>query len=190
MRFSEIAARLNGIETPVAGFSWQPPRSDVEAAREVIAFLEDRGALFEPQVVEDPRQVIASILSIRVEMTRIMAPGGLNAQLMSSLRTIRAACRKFTNTLGGHVTSGRLHLPATALGVEHLHDTGFNLALGEWRGVLGTEVAKIAAAHGLDVHDGLASILPVEDLEPPDDDEPTDVVVEQPGQIYIDSPER
>ena len=70
-----------------------------------------------------------------------------------------------------------------------MHDIGFNQALGELRGVVGTEVAKIAAAHGLDVEDGLASILPVADVEP-HDAEPTDVVVEQPRQIYVDPPER
>jgi hypothetical protein len=190
MRFSEIAARLNGISTPIFGLSWQPPGPDVEAAREAIAFLQERGALFGPHVVQDPKYVIESILDIRVEMTRIMAPGRLNAELMSSLRTIRAACRKFTNTLGGHVVSGRLHIPATALGVENVPEIGFNQALGELRGVVGAEVAKMAAAHGLDVEDGLANILPVEDVEPPDDDEPTGMIVEQPRATYVDPPER
>jgi len=180
MRFSEIVTRLNAISTPIFGSSWRPSRSDVEAARAVIGFLEDRGALFGPHAVDDPKDAIASVLDIRVEMTRIMAPGRLSPELTSSLRTIRAACRKFTDSLGGHVVDGRLHIPATGFGVAHLRDMGFARELGELRGVVGSEVAKIAVAHGLDVEQGLASILPVEDLEPPDDDEPTDVVVEQP----------
>ncbi|GAB6986332.1 hypothetical protein [Nocardioides pyridinolyticus] len=44
-----------------------------------------------------------------------------------------------------------------------MHDIGFNQSLGELRGVVGVEVFKIAAAHGLDVEDGLANILPVAD---------------------------
>lgn len=188
MKFSEVASRLNGISTPIFGFSWQPPRSDVAAAREVVTFLEDRSALYEPYIVENPQYVIASILSIRAEMTRVMAPGGLNAELMSSLRTIRAACRKFTNTLGGRADGDRLIVPPTGFGVGHMHDIGFNQALGELRGVVGTEVAKIAAAHGLDVEDGLASILPIADDEA-HDDEPTRVVVEPPRQPYVEPPE-
>lgn len=186
MKFSEIATRLNGVSTPIFGFSWEPPRSDVAAAREVITFLEDRGALYEPYIVENPQYVIVSILSIRAEMTRIMAPGGLNAELMSSLRTIRAACRRFTNTLDAHTEGNRLIVPPTVFGIEQMHDIGFNQALGQLRGVVGTEVAKIAAAHGLDVEDGLASILPIADEA--NDDEPTQVVVASPRQIFIDSP--
>ena len=71
-----------------------------------------------------------------------------------------------------------------------MDDLRFSQALGELRGIVGAEVAKIAATHGLDLEDGIASILPVEDLEPPDDAEPTSVVVEQPRQSHIDPPER
>ena len=45
----------------------------------------------------------------------------------------------------------------------------FNSALGELRGVFGIHVARLAAAHGLDVEDDLAAILPGKD----DDDERT-----------------
>jgi hypothetical protein len=188
MKFSEVATRLNGISTPIFGFSWQPPRSDVAAAREVITFLEDRAALYQPYIVENPQYVIASILSIRAEVTRVLAPGGLNTELMSSLRTIRAACRKFTNTLGARTDGNRLVVPPTAFGVGHMHDIGFNQALGELRGVVGTEVAKIAAAHGLDVEDGLASILPAADGDA-DDDGPTEVIIDSPGQLYVEPPQ-
>ena len=115
-----------------------------------------------------------------------MAPGGLNDELMSSLRTIRAACRKFTNSLGGHTVGSRLILPPTSFGMEYMHDAGFNQALGELRGVVGIEVAKIAAAHGLDVEDGLASILPVADDETSDG--VTQVVIESPRQFYVEPP--
>jgi hypothetical protein len=36
----------------------------------------------------------------------------------------------------------------------------FNGAVGELRGVFGVHVARLAASHGLDVEDELASILP------------------------------
>lgn len=167
MKFSEIATRINGVSIPIFGVQWQPARSDVAAAREVITFLEDRRVLYNPYEVEVPEHVIASVIDIRREMTRSLAPGGLGQDLVGSLRMIRAACRKFMDSVGvGDSDSrGKLYLPPTAFGVHHMHDIGFNQSLGELRGVVGVEVFKIAAAHGLDVEDGLAAILPAADNE-------------------------
>lgn len=39
VRFSEIAARVNGLSTPIFGVSWTPPPADVEVARRVVAFV-------------------------------------------------------------------------------------------------------------------------------------------------------
>jgi hypothetical protein len=49
----------------------------------------------------------------------------------------------------------------------------FNGALGELRGVFGVHIARLAAAHGLDVAGELASILPsIADQDKPDQIEP------------------
>jgi hypothetical protein len=48
MKFSEIANRLTGISTPFGGASWKPAEMEIEGARRVIAFLEDRRVLYEP----------------------------------------------------------------------------------------------------------------------------------------------
>jgi hypothetical protein len=160
MKFSEIAARLNGVSTPIFGVSWEPARSDVGAAREVIAFLEDKRVLYVPYEVEVPQHVIESVLDIRQFITKSIAAGDLSDELVASLRTIRAACRKFMERVGARERGGRLHLPPTAFGVAHWNDIEFNQRLGEMRGVVGLEVARIAAAHGLDVETDLSSILP------------------------------
>ena len=165
MKFSEIATRLNGLSTPIFGLSWQPPRSDVAAAREVITFLEDKRVLYAPYEVEIPEHVIDSILDIRRFMTQCLGPGGLADELVASLRTIRAACRKFMEHVSTTDQRGRILLAPTAFGVGHMHDIEFNQLLGEVRGVVGVEVARIAAAHGLDVEDQLASILPAQDTD-------------------------
>lgn len=190
MRWAEVATRLNGVSIgPFGGVSWTPPRSDDEAARAAITRLEDHAALYDDYAEENPAWVIQSILAIRREMTEIMAPGGLSAELTSSLRMIRAACRKFTNSIGAHTASdGRLHVPPGGFGQTHNLDLAFVRSLGELRGVVGVEVAKIAVAYKLDVEDGLASILPTADTETTDD-EPTEVVLEQPRTFYLDSPE-
>jgi hypothetical protein len=165
VKFSEIAARLNGISTPIFGLSWEASRSDVAASREVITFLEDKRALYNPYEVEVPEHVVESVIDIRRQMTQSLGTGGLADQLTSSLRAIRAACRKFMDQVGARDEGGSLYIPPTAFGVAHMHDIEFNQSLGELRGVVGTEVAKIAAAHGLDVEDGLASIFPAADTE-------------------------
>lgn len=165
MKFSEVASRLNGVSTPVFGLSWNPPRSDVTAAREVVAFLEDRRALYNPYEVEVPEQVIQSILGMRRYLTQSLSAGGLSADFVASLRTLRAACRKFLDRNGVRGEGETLQLPPTAFGVAHMHDIEFNQSLGELRGVVGVEVAKIATSNGLDVEEGLASILPAPDTE-------------------------
>lgn len=165
MKFSEVAARLNGLSTPIFGLSWEPPRSDVVAAREMITFLEDKRVLYAPYEVEVPEHVIESVLDIRRFMTQSLGRGGLSQELASSLRAIRAACRKFMDRVGATEQRGRLRLPPTAFGVAHMHDIEFNQFLGEMRGVVGLEVAVIAAAHGLDVEEGLATILPAQDTD-------------------------
>ncbi len=95
-----MATRLNGVSIPFFGVSWQPPRSDVAAAREVITFLEDRRALYNPYEVEVPEHVVRSVIDIRREMIRSLAVGGLADELTGSLRSIRAACRKFMDSVG------------------------------------------------------------------------------------------
>jgi hypothetical protein len=82
----------------------------------------------------------------------------VDSELARSLRAMRAACRKFLDTVqdderildyGGH------H--------NHFASWTFNGALGELRGVFGIHIAQLAAEYGLDVEDDLAEILPGKD---------------------------
>ena len=45
----------------------------------------------------------------------------------------------------------------------HFASWEFNGAVGELRGVFGVHIARIAVAHGLDIEDDLATIIPVAD---------------------------
>jgi hypothetical protein len=161
MRFSEVAARLNGVSTPIFGVSWTPPTSDVATARRVIAFLEDRRVLYNPYEAEVPEQCIDSVGDIRRFLTDVLGNGGIAAELAGPLRAMRGACRKFTDTLG--VDPNRAHLYRTDFGVPSLHDFVFNQALGELRGVVGLHVAQLSVRYGVDVENDLASILPAAD---------------------------
>lgn len=161
MRVTEILSRLNGISTPVGGVSWQPPVSDVATARRVIAFLEDRRVLYNPYEAEVAAHCIDSVGEIRRFLTEVLAAGGIADDLGGPLRAMRAACRKFADTLG--VESDRAQLYRTDFGVPSIHDFVFNQALGELRGVFGVHLAQISVRYGIDVEDSLAAIIPARD---------------------------
>jgi len=58
-------------------------------------------------------------------------------------------------------TAEELWVPDRHQSIPGLHDWSLNQALGELRGVFGVHVAQIAAKYGVDVEEGLASILPL-----------------------------
>jgi hypothetical protein len=160
MKFREIASRLTGISSPIFGVSWNPPPADVTVARRVITFLEDRRVLFADESIEVPEHAVSSVLELRRYLTSEIQqlPDG---ELCSSLRAMRAACRKFLEGVddddGIVVRYGHHH--------GHWASWRFGSTLGEMRAVFGIQIAKIAAQNGLDIEDDLAQILPESDLE-------------------------
>jgi hypothetical protein len=156
MKFSEIANRLTGISTPLAGVSWQPSDLEVSAARRVIIFLEDRRVLYAPDSLEVPEHCVHSVLEIRHFLSAELGKLDSATEFAASLRAMRAACRKFLERVG---TGGR---ETVLYANQHGHWASwtFYSALGEMRGTFGVHIAKIAAQFRLDVEDRLAAILP------------------------------
>jgi uncharacterized protein DUF6650 len=62
MKFSEIVARLTGFSIPVCGVSWQPKEPEIDAARRIVTFLEDRRVLYSPSEMEMPDHCVQSVL--------------------------------------------------------------------------------------------------------------------------------
>lgn len=98
MKFREITSRLTGISSPIFGVSWNPAPAEVTIARRVIAFLEDRRVLYADESIEVPSHCASSVIELRRYLTsEIQAlPDG---ELSSSLRAMRAACRKFLESV-------------------------------------------------------------------------------------------
>src|SRR6516225_5478986 len=95
VKFSEIANRLTGISTPLVGVSWQPSDLEVSAARRVIAFLEDRRVLYAPDEMEVPSHCVHSDREIRHFLSSEVGKLDTSSEFASSLRAMRAVCRKF-----------------------------------------------------------------------------------------------
>jgi hypothetical protein len=166
VRFSEIVSRMTGISTPIFGVSWTPPTSDVEVARRVIAYLENRRVLYDPLDIEVPRHCLASVMEIRQFLTDQIGAGGIAEELAASLRAMRAVCHKFLEDLGP--VNARLdgwEARRWHGGYGGLDDYLLNQALGALRAVFGIHVGQLAVRYGIDVEDRLASILPATDEE-------------------------
>ncbi len=79
MKFTEVAARLNGFSTPIFGVCWTPPTADVTVARSVLAFIEARRVLFAHYSNELPQECVDSVLAIRDRLTEVIGSSGIGA---------------------------------------------------------------------------------------------------------------
>ena len=154
--FLDVARRITGISTPVFGVSWSPPENTRDIARRLVAFLEDRRALYAEYNMEYGPWVIESVLEIRSELTAILQACPEETNLTDPMRAMRAACRKFLDDVGHHENMRRFP-----------YMEGMWLGLGELRAIFGLHLARLCAAYGVDVEPELASILP----EPDEDGE-------------------
>lgn len=161
MQFKEIASRLTGISCPVFGISWNPPEPEVTMAKRVITTLEDRRVLFSPSEVEMPDYCVHSIIEIRHYLTSELCNASISDSLAAHLRAMRAACRKFLDRV--QVEDNRIIPFANQQG--HWASWVFLDALGQLRGEFGIHIAQLAAAYGIDVEQGLASIIPEKDKD-------------------------
>ena len=155
LKFTEIATRVTGFSTPIFGVSWNPPESERTVAKRVIVQLEDRRVLYSPSEMEVPDHCVMSVVDIRRILSQELGVLDEKSALAMSLRAMRAACRKFLDSVQANERIVRF---GAHLG--HFASWEFNGAVGELRGVFGVHLAQIAARYGLDIEDELASILP------------------------------
>jgi len=154
--FRSIALNITGISTPVFGVSWNPPADKRKVAQRLIAFLEDRRALYQPYHLEHGPWVTDSILEIRRELTDLLQTAPQDDTLVEPLRAMRAACRKYLDAVDPHTHR---------IGHAYHGELFFASALGELRGVFGLHLARICVAFGVDVEPELASMFPTADKE-------------------------
>jgi len=149
--FKTIAFNITGISTSVFGVTWNPPTDKRKIAQRLIAFLEDRRALYQPYYLEHGPWVTNSILEIRRELTDNLKSCPQDDTLVEPLRAMRAACRKYLDAVDPHTHR-----------LRHAYqgELFFASALGELRGVFGLHLARISVSFGVDVEPELASMFP------------------------------
>jgi hypothetical protein len=162
MNWKEITARLTGISCPIFGLSWNPAEPEIKKARRVVAFLEDRRVLFNPLDIETQGYCIDSVIEIRQFLTNVLGEMPDRDGLSEHLRAIRAACRKFLDTL----EQRKLDRIILSYDFEREPENYlFYSALGELRSAIGFRLGMIAVMYGLSVEDDLAKILPPKPAE-------------------------
>ena len=147
----ELVARLTGIKTPVGGIDWQPPLEEQNQARQVLTYLAQQRALWDPYDQAIGSFVTQSIVDLWGRLRSEIKGLGTGSVLQEGLHAMHAACRRFLQ---------ENQSPRSGYGPPYeaqLHST-----LGELRALFGIHIARIACAHDLGVPPPLASILPPE----------------------------
>jgi uncharacterized protein DUF6650 len=155
LKGKSLLSRLTGISCPVAGVSWTPPVDEQDIGKRLLTFLEDRRLLYEDFHWEYGPHVVDSVQKIRERLTHDLEGISKTSPLGESISAMRVACRKFLT-----VTQPRGH------GARKCRSSDFGpqlmTVLGEFRGVMGIHVTRIACAYDLQIEDQLADMLPDE----------------------------
>jgi len=151
----DIAGRIEGTVSGIQPIT-SPNSEDRKAVRELIVVLEDRRALYYPEHMEFGPWVQQSVQEIRGELTETLRKATEGAALIEPVRAMRAACRKYLDTLGHPGVPHRMPYHAEAVWWQ---------ALGELRGVFGRQLALLAVMYSADLPLCFDDIMPVADEE-------------------------
>jgi Family of unknown function (DUF6650) len=153
--WKSLRSRVTGFSTPFFGVSWQPPADQRALCRELVVYLEDRRVLYVDHEAEVPQHCIESVLQIRHFLTNFIPRMASDSQLEMSTRHMRSACRAFLDTVGS-----REEVARHGFSGGHWASWVFLPALGTLRARIGTQLAIVCAAYGVEVEAELERILP------------------------------
>jgi hypothetical protein len=147
----ELVTRLTGIRTPIGGIDWQPAPDERERARQVLAYLAEQQALWDPYDVAISAFVTQFIVDLRGQLRSDLDGLADNSVLWEGLQAMHAACRKFLE---------ENQSPRSGYGPPY--EAQLHSSLGELRALFGIHIARIACAYDLQVDTHLEGILPPE----------------------------
>lgn len=155
MHFKEILSRITGFSVPIFGIQWQPMPAQAKVARDLIRKLEDRRVLFRQGQGERSQYCVSSVLDMRQILTTSMQEVETSSPLYKQLQKIRRACRDFCDVIGS---------PKYDAAPDPVQRSLLDRELTKLRQTVGGAVAAISISYGIDVEDGLASIIPFNNL--------------------------
>ena len=160
MRYQKIVDRLNGFETPIFERTMTPSEEERKTVRGLLAFLEDRMALYGNPEREITDRLIGSIADIRRRLTEVLSTGELPATITELLKPIRADCRDFLKAAEiGDVEARHLIVPSDPDNQRPLRPAAF-FALKALRDTAGHNIGLLAVRYGIDVEDQIAHLIP------------------------------
>ncbi|WP_129245523.1 DUF6650 family protein [Achromobacter veterisilvae] len=151
MKFERIYKNITGLGCPIFGIQWNAPTIEADEAQKIVTLLEDKRVLFNPIAMEGVSHCAQSVINIRSELTKALQNLPSDSNLAKQLRQLRKACQEFSGKLEAH----QLILLDQPVQVSMLERALFKL-----RQKCGLSLAEIAVSYGLNVDDGLASIIP------------------------------
>jgi len=162
--FADLIKHITGFSIPIFGVSWNPPKPEREHIRQLIVFLEDRRALYNPYHMETIHWVDESVLKIREELTKKLQELGEESKATSSLRAMRTACRHYLDKIELVKKLHSYRGDIKKLNLANLDDVyrnmNFESSLGELRTIFGIHIARLCAMYGIDLEGKLINILP------------------------------
>lgn len=160
MRHQEIATRLDGYDTPIYGQTISPSDQERRMARGLIAFLEDKRALYEHPDREVNDRLIGSIAAIRKHLSDLLATGELPDSITELIRPIRAECRDFLDAAEiGRAEAQALIVPSAPDHTRILQPRAF-FQLKSLRDTAGHSLGLLAVRYGVDVEPQIDALIP------------------------------
>src|SRR3546814_506555 len=118
-----------------------------DIVRKLLAFLEDRRALYVDYCLEIEDQVAHSVHQIREELTKTLQALSEDSEVVGPVRAMRAACRKFLTEPHPDFRNLVRYGGPSAHRMDIEGSPGFFVALGELRAVFGAQIAALAFAY-------------------------------------------
>jgi hypothetical protein len=151
MRFESIYKNITGLSCPWFGIQWNPPVIEIDEAKKVVVYLENKRVLFNPSQIEDAQHCLSSAIEIRNFISDVLPHLSPNSPINKSLRRMRKSSLHFCDVVGH---------PKFQLFDHPVKSSLLERELYKLRKDFGMSLAELAVAYGLDVEDGLASIIP------------------------------
>ena len=88
-------SRVNGVSTPIGGFSFQPRESERELAQKLMKFLNNKRILYDLMEYEVLDHVVLSVQDVRKRLGEYLEEVDSESAIGKNMNSMQAACRTF-----------------------------------------------------------------------------------------------